>query len=210
MIGGISGRTSLSGEGLQHIDGQSHHYAMAFPNVMAYDPAFAYELAVIIQNGLKRLYKDDEDLIYYVTMGNQAYKMPAQPKDTDEGILKGLYRFRKSRKRKNKGKKVNLLGSGSIMTEVLEAADILENDHDIPVDVCSVTSYKALYDNARDVERQNYRNGKSEKSHLEDQLSGEGEIFIAATDFMQSGALEHCQMGAGGFYCPGYRWLRAQ
>lgn len=186
LIAGISGRTSLSGEGLQHTDGQNHLNAMAFPNVQAYDPAFAFELAAIIKDGLKRMYEDDEDLIYYITIGNQAYLMPKQPKDTDEGIVKGLYRFRKSRKKKYQEKKVNLLGSGQIMTEVLQAAETLENDFEIPVDVWSVTSYKALYEDARDRERINIRKRENEKNFIEEQLEGESEIFVAASDYVKA------------------------
>jgi pyruvate dehydrogenase E1 component len=186
LIAGISGRTSLSGEGLQHTDGQNHLNAMAFPNVQAYDPAFAFELAAIIKEGLKRMYEDDEDLIYYITIGNQAYPMPKQPKDTDEGIVKGLYRFRKSRKKKYQEKKVNLLGSGQIMTEVLQAAETLEKDFEIPVDVWSVTSYKALYEDARDRERINTRKRENDKNFIEEQLEGESEIFVAASDYVKA------------------------
>ncbi len=199
LVGGISGRTSLSGEGLQHIDGQGHLYAMAYPNVMAYDPAFAFELAAIIKDGLKRMYKDHEDLIYYLTIGNQSYPMPEKPKSVEKDILKGLYRFRKSRKRKNKEKKVNLLGSGAIMTEILAAADTLEDEFDIPVDLWSATSYKALYDDARDCERQNILEGSNKACFLQQQLEGEGEIFIAASDYLKALPLSIAKWMPGDF-----------
>jgi len=185
LIGGISGRTSLSGEGLQHTDGQSHHFAMAFPNVMAYDPAFAFELAAIIKNGLKRMYEDDEDLMYYITIGNQAYQMPAQPDDIEDDLLKGLYRFQKSDS-EDKEKKVNLLGSGQIMAEVQKAAKTLAEDFEVSVDIWSVTSYKTLYDEARDVERKNLREGKDKPSHIEKQLKDQGELFVAASDYVKT------------------------
>lgn len=199
LIGGISGRTSLSGEGLQHTDGQSHLFAMAYPNVMAYDPAFAFELAAIIKNGLKRMYQDGEDLMYYLSIGNQGHKMPKQPEGVEEGILKGLYRFRKSEKEKYPEKKVNLLGTGQIMKEVLDAAETLEKDYEIPADVWSVTSYKALYDECRDTERQNILQGKNEKSHLQQQLENEGEIFIAATDYVKAWPLSVAKWVPGDF-----------
>lgn len=203
LIGGISGRTSLSGEGLQHTDGQNHLNAMAFPNVRAYDPAFAYELAIVIKEGMKLMYEEDKDLIYYVTIGNQSYPMPEQPKGTDEGVMKGLYRFKKSRKKKYQEKKVNLLGSGQIMTEVLKAAEILEKDFEIPADVWSATSYKALYDNARDVERSNFRKGKSEKNYLQQQLEDKGEIFVAATDYVKAWPLSVAKWVPGEFIALG-------
>jgi len=186
MIGGISGRTSLSGEGLQHADGQSHLYAMAFPSVQAYDPAFAYEVALIIQDGLKRMYANDEDIFYYLTVTNQAYEMPPMPEDVDQGILKGLYLFKKTKKQKNKERTVNLLGSGAIMQEVLQAARMLEKDHDIPVNIWSATSYKTLYDDALEVEKNNLADQQQDENHIQQQLDGQGGLFIAATDFVKA------------------------
>jgi len=183
LIGGISGRTSLSGEGLQHTDGQSHLYAMAYPNVRAYDPAFAFELAHIIRRGMEMMYVDGEDLIFYITLTNQSYPMPKQPKGTSDQILKGLYRFKKGKK---KGPKVNLMGSGAIMQEVLKAADLLKKDFGFKVDVWSVTSYKALYDDARAVEEKNLLKQENKKSYLNEMLDGEGSYFVAATDFVKA------------------------
>ncbi|MCO6476462.1 MAG: pyruvate dehydrogenase (acetyl-transferring), homodimeric type [Phaeodactylibacter sp.] len=199
LIGGISGRTSLSGEGLQHTDGQSHLYAMAYPNVMAYDPAFAFELAHIIRDGLKRMYADGEDIMYYITLTNQAYPMPEEPKGAAEGLLKGLYRFRKSKKRNKKEGKINLIGSGAVMTEVLEAAGLLEDNYGFPVDVWSATSYKALYDDARDTERRNMRRRTSDKNHIEEMLDGEGQVFVAATDYVKALPLSIAQWIPGDF-----------
>jgi pyruvate dehydrogenase E1 component len=187
LIGGISGRTSLSGEGLQHADGQSQLYALANPALRAFDPAFAYELAVIIQDGMKRMYQQREDLIYYLTVTNQSYRMPARPEKADGDILRGMYCYRKSRKRKNRDKAVNLLGSGAIMTEVLQARKILENEHDIPAHVWSVTSYKALYDEACATEAENMeRPEKNRRTFIESSLQEHGEIFIAASDYVRA------------------------
>ncbi len=185
LIGGIAGRTSLSGEGLQHIDGNSHLYALAYPSVKAYDPAFAFELAVIIKNGLQEMYADGEDWIYYLTLTNQTYPMPKMPDGVEEDILKGLYLFRESGKDYTK-RKVNLMGSGAIMDEVLKAAETLEEDYDLAVDIWSATSYKALYDDARDTERINMRKRSHRKSHLQKQLGERDEPFVAATDYVKA------------------------
>jgi len=185
MIGGISGRTTLSGEGLQHTDGQSHLYAFAYPNVKAYDPAFAYELAVIIEEGIKQMYVKDKDHIYYITITNQSYSMPAIPKGAKKGIINGLYLFKKSAKRKNKDKTVNLMGSGAIITEVLAAAEMLE-DLDIPTNIWSVTSYKALYDDAIAIDAKNRNTGSSEKSFIQESLEDAGDLFVAASDYVKA------------------------
>jgi len=186
LMGGISGRTTLSGEGLQHQDGQSHLNALAVPNLQAYDPAFASELSIIIQEGLRRMYRENEDVFYYITLMNDAYPMPKMPSGAEKDILRGLYRLEKSRKRKNKALKVHLLGAGAVMNEVLKAKEILEDEHDIPADIWSVTSYKALYDNARDVERKNRLLGTSKKNFLQTQLEGKGDIFLAASDYVKA------------------------
>ncbi len=188
LIGGISGRTSLPGEGLQHQDGNSHLFAMAFPSVKAYDPSFAYEIAVIVKEGIRDMYFDKSNVIYYMTVGNDTYPMPEMPKNVDKQIIKGLYRFKKS---KEASKKAHLFGSGSIMKEVLHAAEILENEYDVQTDVWSVTSYKALYDDAIDTERKNRLKSQlnQEASYLEKTLSEEKGIFIAATDYVK--ALPH-------------------
>ena len=188
LMGGISGRTSIPGEGLQHQDGQSHLYALAFPNLRAYDPAFAYELAVIVEEGIKNMYIDKKDLFYYITIGNDTYPMPKMPEDVDrEAIINGLYKFRKSKSRKKK-KKAHLFGSGAIMKEVLKAADILEDKFDVGADIWSITSYKTLYDNAIDTERTNRLKGQvnKDKNYIEQQLKDEKGIFVAASDFVKA------------------------
>lgn len=188
LMGGISGRTSIPGEGLQHQDGQSHLYALAFPNLRAYDPAFAYELAVIVEEGIKNMYIDKKDLFYYITIGNDTYPMPEMPDDVDrEAIINGLYKFRKSKSRKMK-KKAHLFGSGAIMKEVLKAADILEDKFDVGADIWSITSYKTLYDNAIDTERTNRLKGQvnKDKNYIEQQLKDEKGTFVAASDFVKA------------------------
>lgn len=187
LIGGISGRTSLPGEGLQHQDGQSHLFAYAFPNIMAYDPAFAYELAIIVQEGMKRMFQKKENLCYYLTVGNDTYNMPKMPENCKDGVLKGMYKFQQSSSKHNE-RKTHLFGSGAIMQEVLKAADILEKEHDVSVNVWSVTSYKALYDDAIDTERNNRIQGQlnKRKNYIQDCLAEEKGVFIAVSDYVKA------------------------
>ena len=154
MVGGTAGRTTLAGEGLQHQDGNSHHFAYAYPNLMAYDPAFSYEIAVIVRDGIKRMYQDGEDIFYYITVMNERYEQPAMPEGVTEGIIRGMYRFASSRI-EDSGKKAHLFGSGAIMNEVLKARDLLESRYGVPTDVWSITSYKELYRDMCEVQRQN-------------------------------------------------------
>jgi pyruvate dehydrogenase E1 component len=186
MLGGTSGRTTLAGEGLQHQDGQSHMLALPVPSVKAYDPAFAYELAVIIREGIRRMYVECEDLIYYITIMNEKYKMPAMPskKGIEEGILKGMYKYKSSR---NNEHNVNLLGSGTILNEVIKASAILKDDYDIRSSVYSVTSYKCLYDDAIETQRQNRLSGKTlKKSYISKTVGPDEGIFIAASDYIKA------------------------
>lgn len=185
MLGGTSGRTTLAGEGLQHQDGQSHLLAYSIPTLKTYDPAFAYELAVIIREGIYRMYEKQEDLFYYITIMNENYAQPEMPKDSKEGILKGMYKFKKSRKRTKT--KANLLGSGAIMNEVLKASDILEKDYNVAVDVWSVTSYKELHLDAQEVERFNRMNPdkKAKETYISKITKNEDGVFVAASDYVQ-------------------------
>src|SRR6476619_3745038 len=144
MLGGTSGRTTLAGEGLQHQDGNSHLFAMAYPNCVAYDPAFAYEIAVIIEDGIRRMYVDQESIFYYLTVMNEQYAMPAMPEGSRDGILKGLYRFRAASK-PDAACRAQLFGSGAILPEVVKAQEILESKYNVAADVWSVTSYTELY-----------------------------------------------------------------
>lgn len=188
LVGGIAGRTSIPGEGLQHQDGQSHLYALAYPNLRAYDPAFAYELAIIIEEGIKAMYIEKQTLFYYVTVGNDTYPMPKMPSDVSkEDVLNGLYLFKKSSKGKRK-RKAHLFGSGAIMMEVLEAAKLLEEEFDVGVDIWSITSYKALYDNAIDTERNNRLKAQvnKEMNYVEQKLNDENGVFVAASDYVKA------------------------
>ncbi len=187
MLGGTSGRTTLAGEGLQHQDGQSHLMAYTMPNLRAYDPAFAYELAVIIQDGLKRMYEDNESIFYYLTVMNEQYKMPPMPEGVTDGILRGIYRCKSSSKEQAKNK-VHLLGSGTILNEAIKAQRILEDGYDIPADVYSVTGYKQLYWDAMECDRWNLLNpGKKEKvPYVAEVLGGKEGVFVAASDYVQA------------------------
>jgi len=188
LIGGTAGRTTLAGEGLQHQDGHSHLLAYSIPTIKTYDPAFAYELAVIIREGIYRMYEKQEDVFYYLTVMNENYPMPPMPKveGIKEGILKGLYKFKKSIKKESK-LKVHLFGSGSIMNEVIKAGEILESNYGVSADIWSATSYKALHTDIMDVERYNMLNPFEEQkeSYLQKVTKNEKGIFVAASDYVQ-------------------------
>jgi len=154
LLGGTAGRTTLAGEGLQHQDGHSHLLALAVPNLISYDPAFAYEMAVIIEEGIRRMYVNGESVFYYITVMNEPYEMPPMPDGVQEGILKGMYRFKAS-DRPDGGPRAHLLGSGAILPEVLKAAAMLEEQYQVATDVWSVTSYQELYRDGQAAERWN-------------------------------------------------------
>jgi pyruvate dehydrogenase E1 component len=187
LLGATAGRTTLSGEGLQHQDGHSHVLALANPSVEAYDPAFAYEVAVIVREGLRRMLEEGESVVYYLTLMNEFYPMPPAPKGVEEGILKGLYKFQASPNKRLKVK-AHLLGSGTILNEALKAQRILEEDYGVAADVWSVTSYKKLYQDAADSERWNLRHFEEPPrlSFLETQLEGEKGVFVAASDYLKA------------------------
>jgi pyruvate dehydrogenase E1 component len=153
LLGGTAGRTTLAGEGLQHQDGNSHIYSVCYPNCVSYDPAYAFELAVIIQDGIRRMYKEQEPVFYYLTVMNEQYAMPAMPEGVRDGILKGMYRFKAAENGKAK-LKAQLLGSGAILNEVLAAQKMLEK-YGVAADVWSVTSYQELYRDGHACERWN-------------------------------------------------------
>lgn len=154
LVGGTSGRTTLNGEGLQHEDGHSHIQSLTIPNCISYDPAYAYEVAVIMQDGLKRMYGDQENVFYYITTLNENYAMPAMPEGAEDGIRKGIYKLETVKGKKDK-LHVQLLGSGSILRHVREAAEILSNDYGVSSDVYSVTSFTELARDGQDCERWN-------------------------------------------------------
>jgi pyruvate dehydrogenase E1 component len=197
MIGGTSGRTTLAGEGLQHQDGNSHLMAMTYPSVRAYDPAFAFELSIIVEEGIKEMYLEGKDLIYYITVMNEKYHMPAKPPCTKSHILKGMYEYQHS---DNNPLNVNLMGSGAILNQVIRAADILEKDYGISPNIWSVTSYKALYDDARDIQRYNNLNpDKKKTSHIMDLMGDNHGIFVAASDYVKALPLSIAKFIPGDF-----------
>jgi pyruvate dehydrogenase E1 component len=183
LIGGTAGRTTLNGEGLQHQDGHSHLNAMAFPTVRAYDPAFAYETAVIVLDGMKRLYQDGETAIYYITVHNEDYEMPAMPDGIEEGIIRGIYKY-KSQEVDGARARVQLFGSGAILRCALEAQQILAEKYKIASDVWSVTSYTQLRRDAHDCERWNmlHPDETPRQSYIERILTGVQGPFISASD----------------------------
>ena len=188
LLGGTAGRTTLAGEGLQHQDGHSHVLALSVPNLLAYDPAFAYELAIIIQDGIKRMYVDQESIFYYLTVTNEPVPMPEMPqgKEIREGILKGMYRFKVSEKKDAK-QRAQLFGSGTIMYEVLKAQGILEEKYNVAADVWSVTSYKQLYRDGNDCERWNMLHpGEAPRVPFVTQcLKDAPGVLVAASDYMK-------------------------
>jgi pyruvate dehydrogenase E1 component len=185
LVGGISGRTTLAGEGLQHQDGHGHLFACAVPNLKAYDPAFAYEMAVIVREGLYRMYEKQENLIYYVTMMNEFYPMPPMPEGVRDGILKGMYRFRAS---SVKGPKAHLLASGAILNEAIKAAEILESRYGVAADTWSVTSYKELYIDGIGTDRWNmlHPGDKPRPCYVQQCFEGDEGVFVAASDYVKA------------------------
>ena len=185
MLGGTAGRTTLNGEGLQHQDGHSLINAMAFPTVRAYDPAYAYETAVIVFDGLKRLYEDNETAIYYITLENENYMMPEMPAGVEDGIIRGMYKL--SSNDADGDLRVQLFGSGPILRESLRAADILKARYNISSDVWSVTSYNQLRRDAQECERWNMLNPEKPRRHsyLQEQIDATEGPIIAASDYMR-------------------------
>jgi len=184
LIGGTAGRTTLAGEGLQHQDGHSLIVAPTIPNCVAYDPAFAYELAVIIQDGLRRMYHEQERIFYYITCMNENYVQPAMPEGVKDGILRGMYLAQAG----GQGKlRVQLMGSGTILREVLAAAEMLESDYGIPADVWSVTSFSELRRDGLDCDRWNmlHPGDAPRNSYVTTRLVARQGPFVAATDYMR-------------------------
>jgi len=198
LLGGTAGRTTLNGEGLQHEDGHSHVIASTVPNMKSYDPAFGYELAVIIRDGIERMYAKNEDCFYYITVYNENYVMPAMPDGSEEGVIKGMYNFSRSDNGVNEGRKAHLFGSGSIMTQVMAAAELLEG-MGVSTDIWSVTSYNELTRDALATERTNRLQNRDDKCYVEDLLDGEEGIFVAASDYMKSLPLGISQWVPGPF-----------
>jgi pyruvate dehydrogenase E1 component len=189
LLGGTAGRTTLNGEGLQHEDGHSHVLFSVVPNVRAYDPAFGYEVAVIIQDGLRRMVAEQEDVFYYLTLMNENYRHPAMPEGAEEGILRGMYLLREgSVGRKKKVPRVQLLGSGTILNEVLAGAELLESDFGVAADVWSVTSFTELRRDGIDVERWNMLHpiGEPHEAYVTSCLSEREGPVVASTDYIRA------------------------
>jgi len=184
LLGGTAGRTTLAGEGLQHQDGHSLLAMSAIPNCVSYDPCYAYELAVIIQDGLRRMYQEGEQVFYYLTVMNENYTHPAMPEGSREGIVRGMYRIREGGP---SARRVQLLGSGTILREALAAADLLRADYGVEADVWSVTSYNELRRDGLDAERWNLLHpGQPRRlSYVEQQLGGTEGPIVAASDYMR-------------------------
>jgi pyruvate dehydrogenase E1 component len=187
LVGGTSGRTTLNGEGLQHEDGHSHVLAATIPNCISYDPTFAYEVAVIVHDGLKRMIDRQEDVFYYLTLLNENYEHPAMPEGAEDGIIKGMYLL-KAASGAAKGHRVQLLGCGAILREVIAGALLLEKDFGISADIWSVTSFTELAREAQDVERWNllHPHETPRVPYVTAQLASRGEHpAIASTDYMK-------------------------
>jgi pyruvate dehydrogenase E1 component len=185
LIGGTAGRTTLNGEGLQHEDGHSHVLASAVPNCMAYDPTFAYEVAVIVQDGLRRMVAEQEDVFYYLTVMNENYEHPAMPEGSAENILKGMYAFRKGAA--SNGPRVQLLGSGTIFREAMAAADLLREDWGVEADLWSCPSFNELARDGHDCTRWNllHPTEKQRISHVTACLKDTRGPVIATTDYIR-------------------------
>jgi pyruvate dehydrogenase E1 component len=187
LLAATAGRTTLQGEGLQHCDGHSHAWAAVVPNCRAYDPAFAYELAVIIRDGLSRMYgPDPEDIFYYVTLYNETYPMPAMPDGAQEGILRGLYRCQPAVNERTH--RAQILGSGTAMLAALEAQRLLADDHDVAADVWSATSYQQLRNDALAVERWNrlHPTETPRRPYVAEALAEADGPVVAVTDFVKA------------------------
>jgi len=208
LLGGTAGRTTLNGEGLQHEDGHSHVLSSTIPNCISYDPTFSYEVAVIIQDGLRRMYAEQQDVYYYLTVMNENYRHPAMPEGAAPAIIKGMYLFAAGAT-KTKAPRVQLLGSGTIFREVIAAADLLRSDWGVESDLWSCPSFTELARDGRDAERRNLLNptAKPRTAHVADCLAATTGPIVAATDYVRTFAEQirpwvprrYCVLGTDGF-----------
>src|SRR4051794_34832681 len=185
LLGATAGRTTLNGEGLQHEDGHSHVFSSVIPNCVSYDPTFSYEVAVIVQDGLRRMYAEQEDVYYYLTVMNENYQHPSMPEGAEEGILRGMYLFREG---PDGGPRVQLLGSGTILREVIAAAELLQSDFGVAADVWSVPSFTELAREGMEVERWNrlHPGETARRSYVAEQLGDGDDPVVAATDYVRT------------------------
>ena len=185
LLGGTAGRTTLNGEGLQHEDGHSHVLASTIPNCVSYDPTFAYEVVVIVRDGIRRMMQEQEDVYYYITLMNENCPHPAIPAGAEAGIVRGMYLLKEGDK--GKGPRVQLMGSGTILREVMGAAELLKNDFNVDADLWSVTSFNELRRDGMSGERYNllHPTKPRRKSYVEAMLEGHAGPVVAATDYMR-------------------------
>jgi pyruvate dehydrogenase E1 component len=185
LMGATAGRTTLTGEGLQHDDGQSHVLASTLPNIRAYDPAFAYELALIVRDGIRRMAVEMEDIFYYITIYNENWAMPPRPEGVDEGVLRGLYRYRPAERG---SRRVQLVGSGPILHQALRAQELLAERFDVAADVWSATSFQQLRNDALDAERWNrlHPDQEARVPYVAQCLGPAAGPIVAATDYMKA------------------------
>ena len=192
LLGGTAGRTTLNGEGLQHEDGHSHLISSTIPNCISYDPTFAYELAVIVQDGLRRMYAEQEDVFYYITVMNENYRHPEMPNGVEKGIVRGMYLLSESKLSANKGSKtaprVQLLGSGTILNEVIAAKTMLEKDFGVAVDIWSCPSFTQLRRDGLSVARWNMLHPEENprQAYVSECLNSTPGPVVAATDYMKT------------------------
>ncbi len=213
LLGGTAGRTTLNGEGLQHEDGHSHVLASTIPNCVSYDPTFAYEVVVIIRDGIRRMYEEQQDCYYYVTLMNENYAHPAMPEGAEAGIIKGLYLLKEGAK--GKAPRVQLMGSGTILREVVAAADLLRDDFQVEADIWSATSFNELRRDGMSAERWNllHPDAPRRQSYVETALDGHDGPVVAATDYMRNYAEQirahvprtYAVLGTDGFGRSDYR-----
>jgi pyruvate dehydrogenase E1 component len=188
LLGGTSGRTTLNGEGLQHEDGHSHLFAASVPNCVPYDPTYAYEVATIVQDGVRRMLAEQEDVYYYITLLNENYQHPAQPAGVEDGILRGMYLLRDGGAAKSGQPRVQLMGSGAILREVLAAADLLRDDFGVAADVWSATSFTLLHRDGESAARWNLLHPAEtpKRAYVAEQLDEHAGPVIAATDYVKT------------------------
>jgi pyruvate dehydrogenase E1 component len=204
LLGGTAGRTTLNGEGLQHEDGHSHLFSMAYPTVRSYDPAYAYETAVVVMEGLRRMYEECEDVMYYITLHNENYKMPAMPEGVTEGIIRGMYKLA-TLDAGGKQPRVQLLGSGAILREALRAQQLLADKYKVSSDVWSVTSYTELRREAQAAAHWNLLHPAEtpRQSYLEKALAGAEGPFVSSSDYVRAVAEQISPWTPGGLFALG-------
>ena len=211
-MGGTAGRTTLNGEGLQHEDGHSQIFSSTVPNCVSYDPTFAYELAVIIQNGLRRMYTEQEDVFHYITVMNENYTHPAMPAGAEAAILKGMYLFSEGEGRRRKHRVCSFLGSGTILREVIAAGVLLKNDFGVAADIWSCPSFTELRREGMQTDRWNLLHPEqpARKSYVEECLASRQGPIIAASDYVRAFAEQirpyvprrYISLGTDGFRQP--------